>query len=157
MNEWSWFSCIWLFATLWTVATRLLCPWDFPGKNTGMGCHFLLQGIFLTQGLNSGFPHCRQTLYPLSHQKIPWATVMLSQFTWRLKKKIAALGGKKFFQEKGRPVLRGNGRNRMHHACCCFYQGASSRWRDKAKQTAFPCLPNGPGHRCGLVKGRALL
>ena len=31
---------------------RLLCPWDFPGKNTGAGCHFLLQGIFLTQGLN---------------------------------------------------------------------------------------------------------
>jgi len=28
--------------------TRLLCPWDFPDKNTGMGCHFLLQGIFLT-------------------------------------------------------------------------------------------------------------
>ena len=33
---------------------RLFCPWDFPGKNTGVGCHFLLQGIFLTQGLN---PH----------------------------------------------------------------------------------------------------
>ena len=32
--------------------TRLLCPWDFPGKNTGVGCHFLLQGNFLTQGLN---------------------------------------------------------------------------------------------------------
>ena len=31
---------------------RLLCPWDFPGKNTGMDCHFLLQGILLTQGLN---------------------------------------------------------------------------------------------------------
>ena len=31
---------------------RLLCPWDFPGKNTGVGCHSLLQGIFLTQGLN---------------------------------------------------------------------------------------------------------
>ena len=30
----------------------LLCPWDFPGKNTGVGCHFLLQGVFLTQGLN---------------------------------------------------------------------------------------------------------
>ena len=30
--------------------TRLLCPWDFPGKNTGVGCCFLLQGIFLTQG-----------------------------------------------------------------------------------------------------------
>ena len=32
--------------------TRLLCPCDFPGKNTGMGCHTLLQGIFLTQGSN---------------------------------------------------------------------------------------------------------
>ena len=32
--------------------TRLLCPWDFPGKNTGVGCLFLLQGIFLTQGSN---------------------------------------------------------------------------------------------------------
>ena len=31
---------------------RLLCPWDFSGKNTGVGCHFLLQGIFLTHGLN---------------------------------------------------------------------------------------------------------
>ena len=34
--------------------SRLLCPWDFPGKNTGVGCSFLLQGIFLTQGSN---PH----------------------------------------------------------------------------------------------------
>ena len=33
---------------------RLLCPWDFQGKNTGVGCHFLLQGVFLTQGLNLG-------------------------------------------------------------------------------------------------------
>ena len=32
--------------------TRLLCPWDSPGKNTGVSCHALLQGIFLTQGLN---------------------------------------------------------------------------------------------------------
>ena len=32
--------------------TRLLCPWDFPGKNTGLGCHFLLQGILRIQGLN---------------------------------------------------------------------------------------------------------
>ena len=48
--------------------TRLLCPWDFPGKNTGVGCHFLLQEIFPIQGLNPGLPHCRQTLYRLSHQ-----------------------------------------------------------------------------------------
>ena len=39
----------------------------FSGKNTGVGCHFLLQGIFPTQGLNPGLPHCRQTLYRLSH------------------------------------------------------------------------------------------
>ena len=32
---------------------RLFCLWDFPDKNTGAGCHFLLQGIFLTQGLNA--------------------------------------------------------------------------------------------------------
>ena len=48
--------------------TGLLCPWDSPGKNTGVGCHFLLQGIFLTQGLNPGLLHCRQTLYHLSEQ-----------------------------------------------------------------------------------------
>ena len=38
--------------------TRLLCPWDFPGKNTGVGCHFLLQGIFQTQGSNLCLLHC---------------------------------------------------------------------------------------------------
>ena len=47
--------------------TRLLHPWDFPGNTTGVGCHFLLHGIFLTQGLNPGLLHCRQTLYRLSH------------------------------------------------------------------------------------------
>ena len=48
---------------------RLLCPCDISGKNTGMGCHFLLQGIFLTQRSNSRLLcllHCRQILYHLS-------------------------------------------------------------------------------------------
>ena len=44
------------------------CP---SGKNTGVGCHFLLQGIFLTQELNPGLLHCRQILYHLSHQGSP--------------------------------------------------------------------------------------
>ena len=48
--------------------TRLLCPWNFPGNSTGVDCHFFLQGIFPFQGLNPGLPHCRQTLYCLSHQ-----------------------------------------------------------------------------------------
>ena len=42
--------------------TGLLRPWDSPGKNTGVDYHFLLQGIFLTQGSNRGLPHWRQTL-----------------------------------------------------------------------------------------------
>jgi len=57
--------------TLWSVASRLLCPRDFPGKNTGVGCLCLLQGIFSTQGLNPGLLHLRQTLYHLSHQESP--------------------------------------------------------------------------------------
>ena len=52
--------------------SRLVCPCDFPGKNTGVGCHFLLQRIFLTQGSNSGLLHCRQILYHLSCQGIPY-------------------------------------------------------------------------------------
>ena len=49
---------------------RILCPWDFPGKNTGMSVHALFKGIFLIQGLNLGLPHCRQILYHLSQKGI---------------------------------------------------------------------------------------
>ena len=42
-----------LFVTPWTVARRLLCPWDSPGKNTGVGCNAVLQGIFPNQRSNS--------------------------------------------------------------------------------------------------------
>ena len=52
----------------WVACTRLFCPWDFLGKSTGVGCYFLLQGIFPTQGSNPGLLHCRQMLYRLSHQ-----------------------------------------------------------------------------------------
>ena len=51
--------------------TRLLCPWDSPGKNAGVGCHALFQGIFLTQGSNLGLLHCRRILYRPSHQGSP--------------------------------------------------------------------------------------
>ena len=50
------------------MARRLLCPWDSPGKNTGVGCHALLQGVFPTQGWNSHLLHCRQILHCLCHQ-----------------------------------------------------------------------------------------
>ena len=45
---------------------------DSPGKNTGVGCHALLQGIFPTQGLNPGLPHYRWILYHMSHQGSSW-------------------------------------------------------------------------------------
>ena len=52
---------------LWPIG--LLCPWSSPGKNTGVGCHFLLQGIFATWGSNLGLLHWRRVLYCLSHHK----------------------------------------------------------------------------------------
>ena len=48
----------------------VLCPWNSPGKNTGVGCHLPLEGIFPTQGLNQSLlclRHCRWILYPLGH------------------------------------------------------------------------------------------
>ena len=56
------------FAIPWIVACpKLLRPWDFQGKSTGVGCHFLLQRIFPTQGSNPGLSRCKQTFYHLSH------------------------------------------------------------------------------------------
>ena len=53
------------FVIPWTVVHQVaLCPWNSPGKSTGMGCHSLLQGIFPIQGLNVGLLHCRQILLP---------------------------------------------------------------------------------------------
>ena len=51
--------------------TGLLSPWNSPGKNTGVGNHSLLQGIFSSQGSNPGLLYCRQILYHLSHQGSP--------------------------------------------------------------------------------------
>ena len=52
--------------------TRLLRPWNSPGKNTGVYSHSFLQGIFPTQGLNLGLLHCGKILYHMRHQGIPW-------------------------------------------------------------------------------------
>ena len=60
------FSHVRLLQPYGLLPTRLLCPWDSPGKNTGMGCHVLLQGIFSTQGPYSHLLqllHCREFLY----------------------------------------------------------------------------------------------
>ena len=67
-------SHVWLFGTLWTVDPRLLCPRNFSGKNIGVGCHFLLQGICLSQGSNPRLLHLLQwqaDSLPLSHLGSP--------------------------------------------------------------------------------------
>ena len=73
----------------WTI---VLCPWDFPGKNTGMDWHFLLQGIFSTQESNLVLLHCRQILYWLSYEGSPivFSTSILVIFL--LKTWMKALG-----------------------------------------------------------------
>ena len=93
MGEPAWYSKCWLNLipmcgycvcsvmsdSLWPHGlqpARLLHPWDFPGKNMGVDCHFLLLENFLTQGLNPGLPHYRQTLYYLSH----WGSIFTIYF-----------------------------------------------------------------------------
>ena len=58
-----------VYDSLWLHG--LYSPWNSPGQNTGVGICSLLQGIFPTQRLNPGLPHCRQILYQLSHQGSP--------------------------------------------------------------------------------------
>ena len=87
------------------VQLLLLCPWNSPGKNTGVGSHSLLQGNVLTQGSNPGLLHCRQILYHLRHQGSPTAgrwgiiklvsVLMKSQENWALSnynKRVRSLG-----------------------------------------------------------------
>ena len=75
--------CLRLFATAWTVWTtwtRLLRPRDFPGKNTGVGCYLLFQGIFLTQGLNPSLLPllcCQAGFQPRSYLINHWTNVRL--------------------------------------------------------------------------------
>ena len=61
-------SRVQLFGTPWTIAHQAPPSMEFSRKSTGVGCHFLLHGIFPTQGLSPGLPHCRQMLYRLNHQ-----------------------------------------------------------------------------------------
>ena len=60
--------CLTLSETPQTIAP---CLWDFPGKHTGVGCHFLFQGIFPSQELKLSLLHWQADSFPLSHQKSP--------------------------------------------------------------------------------------
>ena len=65
---------------------RLFCPWEFPGNSTGVGCHFLLQGIFPTQESNQSLLHCKQILYQLSYQGSPIEVLIYEFFTFLIHK-----------------------------------------------------------------------
>ena len=75
--------------------TRLLCPWKSTGKNTGMGCHSLLQGIVLTQGSDPGLLHCRHSLYNLATREAQSTFMSLDLFyfflLWSLPEKTTIL------------------------------------------------------------------
>ena len=84
--------------------TRLLCPLDFPGKNTGVGCHSFLQRVFPTQELDLGLLHGREILYRLSPEGSPtlidWGLlshtrkrVECPQAQWRLTDALSACFG----------------------------------------------------------------
>ena len=64
-----------------TLCDLMVRPWSSPSKNTGVGCHSLLQGIFPTQGSNLGLLHCRQILHHLSYQgnsrEVPMVVLLL--------------------------------------------------------------------------------
>ena len=75
-----------LSATLWTAACQ--APWDFPGKNTGVGCRFLLQGIFPIQRSNPRLLHWQAGSLPQSHQRSPgdtlrgWIIIQCLELDW---------------------------------------------------------------------------
>ena len=80
----------------------LYSPWNSPGQNTGVGSLSLLQGIFPTQGLNPGLPHCRWILYQLSHQGSPrileWVAYLFSSrsFQPRSQTRVSCIAGRFF-------------------------------------------------------------
>ena len=93
-------SCSYVSNSLWPYGlypTRLLCPWNFPGKNTGVGCHFLLQGIFLTQGLNLYLLHWQASSLPRFAISLVWLGIHTSDgklnynSTWVGTLKVSAL------------------------------------------------------------------
>ena len=72
------FSCVQLFVTYALWLAILLCPWNSPGKNTGVDCHALLQGIFPTQGLNLHLLNCRWSFYCWDTGEAPnWSILIL--------------------------------------------------------------------------------
>ena len=121
-------------------STRFLCPWDFPGKDTGVGCHFLLQGIFPTQGSNPGLLHCRQILYRLSYKGSPIyedpcksENVRSWLITW---KPLAVLA----WEKSSICSLVGKERRELEWITCCWWEENSFWAESYLRVTPYDCV-----------------
>ena len=91
----------------------LSSPWNSPDQNTGVGCLSLLQGIFPTQGLNPGLPHCQQILYQLSCKESPWILEWVAYpfsrgSSWpRNRTGVSCIAGRFFTNWAGKEANRG--------------------------------------------------
>ena len=85
-------SCLTLCDSMDCSAPGPSVSGDAPGKNTEVGCHALLQGIFPTQGLNPRLPHCRQNLYQLSYQESPDVSTVLDFIFKKRKVRVLIVG-----------------------------------------------------------------
>ena len=91
-------------------------PWNSPGQNPGVGSLSILQGIFPTQGLNPGLPHCRWILYQLSHKGslriLQWVVYLFSSRSSppRNRTGVSCIAGRFFtsFLYQGSPIYMGS-------------------------------------------------
>ena len=117
----------------------LYSPWNSPGQNTGAGGLSLLQGIFPTQGSNTGLPYCKQILYQLSHKGSPnsgvgslsllqqifptqesnWGLLHYRQILYQLSHK----GSPRILEWVAYPFSRGSSRTRNRTGVSCIAEG----------------------------------
>jgi len=113
-------SCVQLFATPWTAACQAPLSMEFSSKNTGVGCHTLLQGIFSTQGSKPSLLRCKQIVYRvycLRHKGSPKGLIfnLYIQFIWLNIKKKNLKNGQKNEQSF---LQRGNAKANRHVERC---------------------------------------
>ena len=109
--KWKFLSPVWLFVT---PCDPPYSPWNSLDQNTGVGCFFLLQGIFPTQGSNPGHPHCRQILYQLSYK-----------------------GSPKILEWVANPFSRGSSQPRNQTKVFCTASGFFTNWAQQIRMPIF--------------------